>query len=420
MNTTKKEVKVGLIGVGLNTYWNQFEGLLPRLTDYQRAIKERMSGLQATVIDGGMVDSPEKAIRTVEVLKSEDIEILFIFISTYALSSTILPIAQRIKIPVILLNIQPVAAINYNYINGLGDRGKMTGEWLAHCQACSTPEFACVFNRCRHQIRYPDRLPRRPFVWNEIENWIDAARAVQGMRNNRMGILGHYYCGMLDVYTDTTRQSSTFGTHIELLEMCELKAYRDAVTEDELTAKRLEFSMKFEVDPHCEEYELDRAARTSVALDKLTEAHDLGSMTYYYEGWKGNDYENIVTSVIAGNTLLTGRGIPVAGECEVKNVQAMKLLSLLHAGGSFSEPYAMDFNDDVVLWGHDGPALSPLPRERSALYRYPYITVNQAKDCPFRCASSRDLSLFFPYVKIMMAYFYLSQRENRPTDPPCK
>ena len=75
MNTTKKEVKVGLIGVGLNTYWNQFEGLLSRLTDYQRMIKERMSGLQATVIDGGMVDSPEKAARTAEVLKSEDIEI---------------------------------------------------------------------------------------------------------------------------------------------------------------------------------------------------------------------------------------------------------------------------------------------------------------------------------------------------------
>ena len=135
MNTTKKEVKVGLIGVGLNTYWNQFEGLLSRLTDYQRMIKERMSGLQATVIDGGMVDSPEKAAQTAEVLKSEDIEILFIFISTYALSSTILPIAQRIKIPVILLNIQLPS--------------------LFHSGICLR------IQPCRHQIRHPDRLPRR-------------------------------------------------------------------------------------------------------------------------------------------------------------------------------------------------------------------------------------------------------------------
>lgn len=133
-----------------------------------------MSGLQATVIDGGMVDSPEKAARTAEVLKSEDIEILFIFISTYALSSTILPIAQRIKIPVILLNIQPVAAINYDYINGLGDRGKMTGEWLAHCQACSTPEFACVFNRAGIKYDILTGYLEEPYVWNEIENWIDA------------------------------------------------------------------------------------------------------------------------------------------------------------------------------------------------------------------------------------------------------
>ncbi len=349
-------IKIGLFGVGLETYWVQFNGLYERLLRYQKEIKVKMESSGITIIDAGLVDNMEKASSAAALLKSEDVEIVFLFVSTYALSSIVLPVAQKLKIPVIILNLQPVSAIDYKLFNSMGDRGKMTGEWLAHCQACSLPEIVNVFNRSGIQYDIVTGYLNDEFAWKEIEGWMDAAKVYHSMRTNRLGVLGHYYCGMLDVYSDLTQQSAVFGTHIELLEMCELRSLRDKVTITEVNDKLKEFNRVFDVSKECQTEELERAARTSIALDKLVAAHNLGSMAYYYEGNGGNEYENIVTSIIAGNTLLTGRNVPVAGECEIKNSQAMKILDILGVGGSFSEFYAMDFNDDIVMLGHDGPA----------------------------------------------------------------
>jgi L-arabinose isomerase len=349
-------IKVGLFGIGLDTYWPQFEGLLERLEGYQQQIATKMESFGAEVVNVGLVDSPIVAREKAQELKTEDVDILFLYVSTYALSSTVLPVVKKVKCPIIILNIQPVAAIDYESFNTIGDRGKMTGEWLAHCQACSVPELANVFNRSGIDYEFVTGYLDEPAVWIEIQDWIDAALVASVMQNNRLGVLGHYYGGMLDVYSDLTKQSAAFGTHIEIVEMCELKKYRDAVTTLEIEEKILEFKNVFEVVDTCEEDEIIRAAKTSIALDKLVSNHDLGSLAYYYEGESGNVYENIVTSAIAGNTLLTGKNVPVAGEYEVKNAQAMKIMDTFGAGGSFSEFYAMDFNDDIVMLGHDGPA----------------------------------------------------------------
>ncbi|HSM48806.1 MAG TPA: hypothetical protein VK872_13380, partial [Draconibacterium sp.] len=230
----EKKVRIGLFGIGLDTYWNQFEGLRDNLKKYQSQIKEKMESFGAEVIDAGMVDNPEKASEAALLLKTTDVEMVFLYISTYALSSTVLPVVQKVKAPIVLLNLQPVAQLDYQKFNALADRGKMTGIWLEHCQACSVPEIASVFNRAGIQYDIITGYLFDENAWNEIEEWTQAARVAAELRNNRMGILGNYYGGMLDVYTDLTRQSTTFGTHFEILEMCELKNLRDAVTEEQL------------------------------------------------------------------------------------------------------------------------------------------------------------------------------------------
>lgn len=347
-------MKTGLFSIGLDTYWPQFDGLLNNLNSYHAYISGKLNDMGATLVDAGMVDTPEKAQTAASLFKTEDVDIIFLFISTYALSSTVLPVVQKAKVPVVMLNIQPVAQLDYESFNAMGDRGKMTGVWLEHCQSCSLPELACVFNRSGIDYHVVSGYMQEDYVWQEIQDWVDAARVAAGMRENRVGILGHYYNGMLDVYSDLTQQAATFGNHFEILEMCELFDLRQAVTQEEIQTKLNEFNEKFDVSDECEQSELERAAQTSVALDKLIAKHKLGSMAYYYEGT--GEYENIVTSVIAGNTLLTGSNTPIAGECEIKNVQAMKIMDLFGVGGSFSEFYLADFKDDVVFLGHDGPA----------------------------------------------------------------
>ena len=360
-------MKAGIFSIGLDTYWPQFDGLLENLNGYHAEIRDRIAGMGTEVVDGGMVDNVERAHDVSARFKQEDVDIIFLFISTYALSSTVLPVVQKTKVPVVMLNLQPVAQLDYETFNALGDRGVMTGVWLEHCQSCSVPELACVFNRAGIDYHVVTGYLQEDEAWQEIRDWVDAANVADGMRENRVGVLGHYYCGMLDVYSDLTQQAAVFGNHFELLEMCELFEFRQAVTDEEVAAKIEEFKEKFDVAEECEQTEIERAAKTAVALDKLIEKHNLGSMAYYYEGT--GEYENIGTSIIAGNTLLTGRNVP--GECEVKNVQAMKIMDLFGNGGSFSEFYLSDYVDDVVYLGHDGPAHFAIAEGRVGLVPLP-------------------------------------------------
>jgi len=348
--------RIGLFGVGLDAYWPQFPGLKTRLESYLAKVHQKLARSGVQIVDLGLIDSVPKAFNAGHRFRREDVDLIFLHVTTYALSSTVLPVVRRAKVPVIVLNLNPEPALDYARFNLLHDRTAMTGEWLGNCSACAVPEIANVFNRARipfHQIT--GILQNDPVCWDEVNAWMEAARVANVMAHNRLGLMGHYYGGMLDVASDLTQHCATFGGHMELLEVDELATLSREVTAAQIAERMQDFHEKFEVGPDCVRVELERAARTSVALDRLVKEHDLGSLAYYYMGTGNAENENAISSIILGNSLLTARGIPVAGEYEVKNAQAMKIMDTFGAGGSFTEYYAMDFKDDVVLMGHDGP-----------------------------------------------------------------
>ncbi len=346
---------MGLFGIGLDTYWPQFPGLEDRLRGYIERVAGQLGAFGSEVVNLGLIDTPEKAAAAGHDFRRADVDLIFLYVTTYALSSTVLPVLRRAKVPVVVLNLAPTAAIDYERFNRMSDRSRMTGEWLAYCSACPVPEIASVCQRCRIPFFQVTGTLEGDAAWGEIREWVEAARVAHTMEHNRLGLMGSYYGGMLDIYSDLTQQCGYFGGHVEFVEVEELAALRAQVRAAEVKARTQEFSAAFAVQADCSVAELERAAKTSVALDRMVAEHRLGSLAYYYRGREGSDLEDAIGSIILGTSLLTARGIPVAGEYEVKNVQAMKILDGFGAGGSFTEYYAVDYHDDVVLMGHDGP-----------------------------------------------------------------
>lgn len=247
MDSTASRVekpRIGIFGIGLQAYWEQFASLQERLTGYLHVIEERL-GQWGDVVSGGMVDTYETAREAGERLASAQVDVLFVYAATYATSSIVLPVVQAARAPVVLLNLQPIPALDYETMT--------TEEWLADCSACCVPEIGGALTRAHIPYKViSGALFEDERAWNEIEAWCRAAGAAHAVRHARLGFLGHPYAGMLDMYTDFTAVSGQLGSYIEVLEIDDLVARVRAATEQQTRDKLDEIEPKhylYEVHP---------------------------------------------------------------------------------------------------------------------------------------------------------------------------
>ncbi len=349
--------KVGVIGVGHHTYWPQFEGLLDEMKRKQAVLVERLEKEGVSVSDFGLVDDAESAYAAVAPIKAADIDLLFVDMVTYATSATFGSIVREIKVPIVLVAMQPLSAMDYP--NGT------TFMQLCNDDFCSVPEFTGVAIRMGRPAPFVilGHEGDDPVVERELKSWCGIARALHDLRRGRIGLMGHTLEAMLDMHCDPTAATRAFGCHIPLLEPHDILRHYETADPNAVEAKKAEILNFFETpDPVSDpittklnDTDLETAARCAVALDGLIKEKNLTGLAYYYEGTEGTDIRKVMTNLIVGNSLLTGAGFPMCGEYDLKNCLAMLIFDRLGIGGSFAEFHPVDFEQDTILVGHDGP-----------------------------------------------------------------
>ncbi len=348
---------VGMFSVGLDTYWGQFPGLRDEMQRKSAVFRAKLELHSVTVTDFGMVDNAIAARAALAKIRAADLDVLFVDMTTYAASSTFGLIVRALDIPVVLVALQEMPALDYAH--------GTTFMQLANDDLCAVPEFTGVAVRMGKPVAdvIVGMRENDAAADAKIADWCRIAHVRHDLRRARIGHLGHVLEAMLDMHTDPTAVTAAFGCHVVQCEAGEVLRELQKVTAAEVTEMTTRIREFFATpapgaDPITAQLtaeDLDTAARSAVALERFIAAKNLDGLAYYYEAEPGSELRRLVTNFIVGNSLLTAAGFPMCGEYDIKNCLAMLIMDRLEIGGSFAEFHPIDFSRNTVLVGHDGP-----------------------------------------------------------------
>jgi len=348
---------VGIFGVGHHSYWAQFEGLLDEMKRKLDVFAGKVRATGVNVVNFGMVDEARSAYALRDRLQKASLDLIFCDMVTYATSSSFGVIVRDLNVPIVLVALQELKALDYSCAS--------TYMQLCNDDLCSVPEFTGVAIRMgkKPPAVILGTLEDDPVADAEIADWCRIACVLHDLKRARIGHFGHVLENMLDMQTDHTALTSAFGCHIVQTEADDLMRHFRTVSDADVEAKKRQILEIFDTpDPKSDPItrkltpeDLDMAARTGVALDHFVDENDLDGLAYYYEGEPGSPMRQLVTNLIVGNSLLTAAGFPMCGESDLKTCIAMLIEDRLDIGGSFAEFHPVDFNEGFVLVGHDGP-----------------------------------------------------------------
>lgn len=353
----RRTARVGIFAVGHHRYWEQFDGLREEMHRKLAVLVGKVEAQDVQVSHFGLIDDARGAYALLPRLKAAQLDLVFCDMVTYATSSTFGILISELDVPIVLVALQPLEALDYARAT--------TYMQLCNDDICSVPEFTGVAVRMGKKPPpvILGTLHGDPLADAEIAEWCSIAKALHGLRGARIGHCGHVLEAMLDMHSDPTALTAAFGCHIVQSEPDDLLRHYRTVSSEEIGTKRAAILGMFETpDPKSDpltdkltEHDLELASRCAVALDKFVDEFELDGLAYYYEGEEGSTTRELLSNLIVGNSLLTAAGFPMCGESDLKTCIAMLIEDRLGIGGSFAEFHPVDYREGFVLVGHDGP-----------------------------------------------------------------
>ncbi len=351
--------RIALVSGGLGVYWGQFAGLLETVQRSAAQIADRMTRIGADVTDHGVVSDPVDGARVADDIRRSDADLIVLFVSTYMTSAQVLPIFKYGGAPILLVCLQPSRSMDHETFG--------TGDWLGYAGSAGLPEMCVALERLGKPARSVSGHLDDERAWAKIGRYVRAAGVVANLRRGRYGLLGHLYPGMFDIASNITSAYSSFGGHVEILELDDLRRLYDTVADAEITQKLDVVEQVFSIAAGSDRDNMRFQARVAVALDRLVEEYDLDTLAYFHMGNSDDVYSRLATGFPIGATLLSSRGIPTVTEFELRAGIAMFISGQLGGGGTFTEGQALDFDRGHVELGHNDAADASITSDRPVI-----------------------------------------------------
>ena len=314
-----------------------------RMFDRLRASLEEIGEILAP----DLVDTKERAHKANDYFRREQPDVLLVFPFGYTPGMCVLPAIEGIEAPLRLMNSHEDGSYDYQNAD--------TTVYLHHEGPCCIPEYAAgLVNRGRKfKVRTGPFSSDR--LWREIRADCEGAAAARFFRSMNVGLIGETYTNMVDMPFDEHRLLRSTGNLLIRPEVEEIEEAYHRVTKDQLENMVHEFRDVYDVDQTVTDEHMTFSAQLAVAYDQVIHKHDIGAFGYYWWGEK-----ELITQLRAQSGLAVSRlaamGRPGVTEGDVKTALGMKILDLLGGGGMFVEFFAIDYDGEFVLMGHDGPA----------------------------------------------------------------